>query len=254
MPDIHLCEIIDNTQLTEAIFSITVISSKLSGESAPGQFLHVKCGEKRVLRRPISICSVRGDQVQFIFEVKGEGTKWLSRRIKGTKLNILGPLGNGFELPDDKFIIVGGGLGSPPMLFAAQAAKTKPAAILGFREKNRIILTCEFKAACDEVYITTEDGSSGIHGFVTDPLEKLIKKGGYKAVLSCGQMAMQKAVAEICAGCGIPCQVSLEERMGCGIGACLVCACETKKDGIIQMSRACKDGPVFDADKVVWKA
>jgi len=252
MPDVFLCEITYNTVLTDAVFSITVTCPELARESVAGQFLHIKCGQERLLRRPISICSIRGDEVRFVFEVKGEGTRWLSECEKGQRLDILGPLGNGFTMPEGNLIIVGGGVGTPPMLFAAESAKKNVMAVLGFRSKDRVILTNEFKALCDEVYITTDDGSAGIHGMVTGPLEALLKKGGYDAVMSCGQLIMQKAVAELCARYNIPCQVSVEERMGCGVGACLVCACETVTNGVRQMSRACTDGPVFDASEVVW--
>jgi len=265
MPDIYLCEIIESTLLIDNIFSITVKSPELAKESVAGQFLHIKCGEARLLRRPISICNVKDDKVSFVFETKGEGTKWLSMQSAGQVLDILGPLGNGFSMPDEDIIVVGGGVGTPPMLFTAQSAKGNVTAILGFREAKRVILVDEFKAACDEVFITTDDGSVGIHGAVTMPLEKLLKSGKYKAVMTCGQVLMQKAVAELCNRYDVPLQVSLEERMGCGIGACLVCACATLRDTAVEvdktagvtddnvtMSRACIDGPVFNAKDVVW--
>jgi len=254
MADIFFCEITDNTLLTDAVYSVTVSGKKLAEETSPGQFLHIKCGHSRILRRPISVCNVEGDKITFVFEVKGEGTKWLAKRKPGHILNILGPLGNGFKMPDGKLLIVGGGLGTPPMLFAAKSAKQKATAILGFRDKSRIILTDEFKAVCDEVYITTDDGSAGIGGAVTKPLEKLLATGEYKAVLSCGQLLMQKAVAKICEKYNVKSMVSLEERMGCGVGACLVCACAILDNkGEITMSRACMDGPVFNAADVVWQ-
>ena len=253
MPDIYLCEIVDASLLQDNIFSITVESQELVKESVAGQFLHIKCGEARILRRPISICRVCDDLINIIFEVKGEGTRWLSERRRGEKLDILGPLGKGYTLPEGKLIIVGGGLGTPPMLFAAESAKSTVTAILGFRGAERVILVDDFNFVCDKVYITTDDGSVGIHGTVTNPLEVLLKTGEYSAVLACGQILMQKAVAEMCKQYNIDCQVSIEERMGCGVGACLVCACETlNEDGTSNMSRACIDGPVFNASTVVW--
>ena len=253
MPDVYLCEIIDNRLLTDAVFSITVKSRELALESVAGQFLHIKCGEARILRRPISICSIRDDKVNFVFEVKGEGTKWLSDCKSGMKLNILGPLGRGFCMPEGKLIVVGGGVGTPPMLFAAKSAINGVTAILGFRSSDRLILVDEFKAVCDDVLVTTDDGSAGIHDPVTKPLEDLLKTGEYESVMSCGQMLMQKAVKEVCDRYDIKCQISLEERMGCGVGACLVCACATMEGDTIKMSRACLDGPVFDANEVVWE-
>jgi len=273
MPGIFICEITDNVLLTDAVFSVTVACRELASQSVAGQFLHIKCGEARILRRPISICCVRNDEINFIFEVKGEGTRWLSGRCPGDELDVLGPLGNGFSMPKGKLLVVGGGVGTPPMLFAAESAKNAVTAILGFRNKDRVILVDEFKAACEKVYVTTDDGSEGIHGAVTKPLEELLKTGEYESVLTCGQLIMQKAVAVMCEKYVTPCQVSLEERMGCGIGACLVCACLTYKksratpDNTAEtassakdtanentvMSRACKDGPVFDANAIVWE-
>ena len=251
MPDVYFCEIIENSVLTDAVFSITVASNELAHGSAAGKFLHIKCGEARILRRPISICSVKNDNIRFVFEVKGEGTKWLSERQPGEKLDILGPLGNGFKIPEGKLIIVGGGVGTPPMLHVARSVSSTTA-VLGFRNADRVILMDEFEAVCDKVYLTTDDGSAGIHGAVTKPLEELLKSGEFAAVMSCGQLLMQKAVAEVCANHGIPCQVSLEERMGCGIGACLVCACAIMNENGKEMSRACVDGPVYDSSQVVW--
>jgi len=281
MPDVYLCEISNKEILTDAVVSITVSCDELARQSTAGQFLHVKCGEARLLRRPISICSLSGGDIRFVFEVKGEGTRWLSEQFIGERLNILGPLGKGFDIPNGKIIVVGGGVGTPPMLLVAesvnkkatasaglsskQSGKNDVTAILGFRSADRIILTDEFNEICDKVIITTDDGSAGIHGAVTKPLEELLKSGEYSAVMSCGQLRMQKAVADMCAKYNVSCQVSLEERMGCGVGACLVCACATvNSNGTtaqdssgtaiehIEMSRVCIDGPVFCASNVVW--
>ena len=255
MPDVFFCEILDNTRLTDEVYSITVKSRELACESSAGQFLHIKCGEARLLRRPISICNIKSDEVNFVFEAKGEGTGWLSKCRPGQLLDILGPLGNGFQIPDGKIIVIGGGVGTPPMLLTANSAKAAGSdvtAILGFRSLNRVILVDELKSVCEEVIITTDDGSLGIHGAVTKPLEELLKRQKYAAVMSCGQLLMQKAVAEMCKLYNVPCYVSLEERMGCGIGACLVCACATASKGETQMSRVCVDGPVFDSKDVIW--
>ncbi|MCL2821281.1 MAG: dihydroorotate dehydrogenase electron transfer subunit [Oscillospiraceae bacterium] len=266
MSDVFFCEITENKVLTDAVYSMSITCSQIAAKALPGQFLHIKCGHSRILRRPISICNVHNDIITFVFEVKGDGTKWLSQKKPGQSLDILGPLGNGFTIPGGKIIVVGGGVGTPPMLFTAAKATQKPAAVLGFRSADRVILTEEFKAICEKIYITTDDGSYGIHGAVTKPLEELLKTGGYKVVMSCGQLLMQKAVADICAKYNVPSQVSLEERMGCGVGACLVCACATKSNAIesdaldpnaednkITMSRVCADGPVFKSNEVVWQ-
>ncbi|MCL2627351.1 MAG: dihydroorotate dehydrogenase electron transfer subunit [Oscillospiraceae bacterium] len=243
MANVYKCEITENTQLTGEVYSLVFSCEEIAASSYAGQFVHIKCGKERLLRRPISICSVFADCVRVVYEVKGEGTKWLSEQAAGQKLDILGPLGNGFSLPEGKIIIVGGGIGTPPMLYAAKTAHGSVTAILGFRDKSKIILQEEFEKTCDEVIITTDDGSAGIHGFVTQPLEDLLSKGGDNAVLSCGPQIMQDGIIKLCKKYNVPVQVSLEERMACGVGACLVCACEA-----FDMKRVCVDGPVFEVE------
>ena len=286
MPGVYTCGITDIAKLNESVFSISVSCPDIADTARAGQFVNVKCGEGRLLRRPLSICQINGDRVKLVFDTKGEGTKWLSRRAPGQSLDILGPLGNGFPMPPNlprhqslsagaktlpsdppqhpplseidkafpvgKIIVAGGGIGSPPMLFAAESYAGTVTALLGFRDIRKIILKKEFESACDKVYIATDDGSYGIHGTVAAPLEELLENSTYDAVLACGPRAMLSAVAGICKQRETLCLVALEERMGCGIGACVVCACATIKDGVESMSRVCKDGPVFDAQEVVW--
>ena len=252
MPDVYDCVVVSNKRLSDTVFSIVVLCAEIAEAARAGQFVSISCGAGRILRRPVSICRAGNGELEFIFEIKGDGTRWLSERVPGQKLDILGPLGKGFDLPGGRLILVGGGIGAPPMLFAANTVKGAATAILGFRSAANVILFNEFKEICENVVLTTDDGSLGQHGFVTGPLEDLLKNGIYKAVAACGPRPMLSAVAAICARYGTQCQVSLEERMGCGIGACTVCACATKTDGAGRMSRVCKDGPVFDAQDVVW--
>ena len=251
VPDKYICEVVKKEKLADNVFIVTAANVELAAAAGPGQFLHVKCGEARMLRRPISVCCVRGSCFRFAFEVKGEGTQWLSKCEPGQALDILGPLGNGFAFPEGKIIVIGGGIGVPPMLCAAESAIGEVTAVIGFRNKDRIMLMDGFAAVCDEVYVATDDGSFGSYGPVTMPLIKLLEGGGYSAVMACGPHAMLSAVTVLCKLYGVPCQVSLEERMACGVGACLVCACATVSDGIQGMSRVCKDGPVFESGKVV---
>ncbi|MCL2202097.1 MAG: dihydroorotate dehydrogenase electron transfer subunit [Oscillospiraceae bacterium] len=248
----YLCEVVYSEKLAEDIVALTVVNKQLAEKAVAGQFLHIKCGHSRILRRPISICSIRASAIEIVFEIKGEGTRWLSRRKHGSFLDVLGPLGNGYDMPEGKAIVVGGGLGVPPMLFAADSARNDVAAILGFRSHDRVILHKEFEAVCEKVIVTTEDGSYGKKGTAIEPLRALLASGEYSCVMACGAPLMLRAVAQICKELGAPLQVSLEERMGCGVGACLVCACATKIDGEDEMSRVCMDGPVFSADVVNW--
>ena len=253
MPGVYMCEIINRKRLADKVFAVTILCGRLAEQVRAGQFVNIKCGRENLLRRPISICSVKGDELVLVFEVKGKGTRWLSERVPGRKLDIFGPLGNGFCLPSGKVIVVGGGIGVPPMLFAAASAKGVVTAVLGFRNADGIILKDEFRSICDSIYIATEDGSFGTPGTVAGPLSELLVRREYDAVLACGSKAMLGAVASLCARYDKPCQVSLEERMACGVGACVVCACATVSDGVKHMSRVCKDGPVFNADEVEWK-
>ena len=258
MADIYNCKIISKEKLNTQTFMFRISCKSLAEKISPGQFLHIKCKAEHILRRPICVASVDESDIYFVIEIRGAGTRWLCERPIGFTLDILGPLGNGFTLSAGNIIVVGGGVGVPPLLYAARIAsadnKTKCniTAILGFRDKSKIILYNEFSSICSDVIITTDDGSSGIKGFVTEPLRALIKENKIDMVLTCGPRKMMESVAKICSDNKISCRVSLEERMGCGVGACMVCACKTIKNGTEQMSLVCSDGPVFDAQEIVW--
>ena len=252
MAVLELCTIIENKKLNDFAYRLTVEANEMPMLCVPGQFVNIRCGHSRVLRRPISICHVVEDTVSVIYEVRGDGTDWLSRKEQGERLSILGPLGNGFDLSEGKLLVVGGGIGVPPLLYAARQAASSVTAVLGFRDAGRVILTDEFEERCDKVCVTTDDGSVGIKGTVAGAVEECLKAGGYSRVLACGPRVMLKAVSELCSEYNVSCQVSVEERMGCGVGACLVCACKTVEDGTEKMRRVCKDGPVFNSAEVVW--
>ena len=225
--------------------------------AAPGQFVHIKCGDGLLLRRPISVCSCQEDEPEdiltIVFEVRGEGTAWLARRPEGHSLDVLGLLGNGFTMKrEGRYLLVGGGIGVPPMRGCAQYTGGRSTAILGFRSREKAILLDRFREECAKVAVATDDGSLGYHGFV-DALvrQELEADRAYDAVLACGPKPMLKSVAKVAAEFGVPCQVSMEERMGCGVGACLVCA-TPMRDGTVK--HVCKDGPVFNAEEVDWDA
>ena len=252
MSGVYQCRIVEKKRLSDSLFEFSFVNESLAKDSKPGQFLHIRCGEERLLRRPISISDVRGSVLTFVVEARGGGTRWLCEREAGEPLDILGPLGKGFSIPEGDAIVIGGGVGVPPLLYAAKSVRGRVTAILGFRDSHNMMLLDEFEDVCEKVYVTTEDGGHGIQGLATLPLETLLKEGGYKAVMTCGPHPMMSAVAKLCKQHGVPCQASLEERMACGIGACLVCACATKAANKEQISRVCIDGPVFDAGEVLW--
>lgn len=242
----------DKTTLAKGIYSITVKAEQAAHDAHIGQFANISANGF-TLRRPISICEIdkQAGTLRFVFEVRGKGTEEIARVNVGETLDILGPLGNGFRIPEGKRVIaVGGGIGVPPLLGIARSIGELCTAILGFRSYDKIILADEFKAYGADTLICTDDGSVGFHGVVTQQLERELMKDDIGAVCACGPEPMIKAVAKLCMEKDIPCQVSLEQRMGCGVGACVVCSCLTVKNGEEWYSRVCKDGPVFDAKEV----
>ena len=261
MPIQQICTVANMKQLDAVTWWMVLEAGKLVFEHGlrGGQFLHVKCGDGQLLRRPISVAIANWDEpedlVTLIFEVRGEGTKWLSQRKEGDKLDVLGPLGNSFDVSKEgRYLLVGGGIGVPPLIQYAESPKWRSVAVLGFRTKAKAFpnLTSRFEEHCEQTYICTDDGTLGRHGFVDSQVRDILAKdNNFTAILACGPKPMLKSVAAVAAEFGIPCQESREERMGCGVGACLVCAVPMK-DGT--MKHACKDGPVFNAEEVDWDA
>lgn len=242
--------VIKNEEIATGIFDMWVENPTLSSIAKPGQFAHILVPGK-TLRRPISICDADKSCLRLVYQVKGEGTEILSTIKKGEYLDIIAPLGKGFDIKEDKrYCFIGGGIGVPPMLYASKM-KEKPVVITGFRNKDLVILQSDFRKDNCELYLTTDDGTAGEKAFVTDVLKR--KLNDIDEVCACGPSPMLKAIAEICNDANVPCQVSLEERMGCGIGACLVCACAVRKnDGTEDYVHVCKDGPVFDSKEVIF--
>ena len=253
--DVFLCEIIRKKELAPGIFDFVVCCPALASLSEAGQFANIRV-EGKTLRRPISICDVdRGNGLlRFVIEVRGEGTDRLCQLESGQRMDLLAPLGNGFSLPEIKgtALFVGGGIGVPPLLYPAKQYGRGATVILGFRSAAQSILIGDFAAAGCSVQVATDDGSMGHHGFVTDLIQQSLSQQRPDIVYTCGPPLMLKAVAALCEEKNIPCQVSLEERMACGAGACLVCACKTVRDGGTVYRHVCKDGPIFDSREVVW--
>lgn len=237
------CKINRVQEIAPGIFDMCIIAPEIAKTAVPGQFLHIKCTDTLtpLLRRPISICDVYEDKVRFIFECKGEGTRELSLKKEGDIINVLGPLGNGFDIRDKKSILIGGGVGVFPLLMLAKKLPQRPTIVLGFRSSDRIVLKEEFEAVGD-LYIATDDGSFGHHGTVMEIPE--VKNG--EMYYACGPIPMLKAVKYYAEEIEKPAQISMEERMGCGIGACLVCTC--KVDG--HNEKVCQKGPVFWSGEV----
>lgn len=242
-------KLLSNEQIADGIFDMRL---EYGSDEIPvqcGQFAHVYVPGKS-LRRPISVCDVQNGELRLVYQVKGEGTKIMSQMKAGEMVDVLAPLGNGFNIESGKrYALIGGGIGVPPMLNTARQCQS-PLVITGFRNESLVILQDDFKNAGAELILTTDDGSAGVHGFVTDVLKEKI--GEVDEVCACGPTPMLRAIAQVCKEFGKPCQISLEERMACGIGACLVCAVKVRKNGEEIMQHVCKNGPVFNAEEVVF--
>jgi dihydroorotate dehydrogenase electron transfer subunit len=246
----YVASVVENKKIAENVYEITFETQ----ESVPvraGQFGDIAVGGTHLLRRPIAICKVEGDEVTYCYQIKGEGTKELKTMGAGTRVNVLMPLGNGFYVPENeqKVALVGGGVGIFPLISVLReyAGKKEIKAFMGFRNKNAVCGLDEFEKA-DEFVGVTDDGSFGEKMNSVQAFKAALDKGyAPDVVLSCGPTPMLRALKKLVEEKGIACYVSLEERMGCGIGACLVCVCSLTNG---ERARVCKDGPVFNVKDV----
>lgn len=243
------CRLESVRKLAEDVFDFTFECPALAQDARPGQFAQIRL-PGHTLRRPISICGIDKEQgtLRFVFQIRGQGTAELAECEPGDELEILAPLGNGFPIePGRRTLLIGGGIGVPPLLGCAAELGQNAIACLGFRNKAAVILEKDFQAAGARVAIATDDGSYGYHGLVTG----LAEKEEFDVIFACGPSPMLKAAKALAQSRGVPCWLSLEERMACGIGACLGCATPLlREDGSQYFGHVCKDGPVFDSRRV----
>lgn len=252
----ELCPIVYKEELAPGVFSLALQARDIAGASEAGQFVNILCGEYE-LRRPISIAGFQAASgiLRLVFEVRGKGTAWLAQRQEGETLDLVGPLGHGFPLLEKskKAVLVGGGIGTPPLLPLAMHYGANATVITGFRTASAAILQSDFAAVGASAVLCTDDGSAGFHGFTTTALEQRLEAEACDVVYTCGPKPMMQRVAAAAEARGIPCYVSMEERMACGVGACLGCTCKTKAaDGGTHNTRVCTNGPVFDSKEVDW--
>ena len=238
-------EISENIPLTKSVYKMTLLGDT-SDITKPGQFVNIKL-DGLFLRRPISVNDVEGDKLTLIYKVVGKGTEQMSNMVCGETLDILTGLGNGYDISKSgkSPLLIGGGVGVPPLYMLAKRLIEKGedvSVILGFNTKDEIFYEDEFKALGAKVYVTTVDGSYGIKGFVTTPMEAL----DYTYTYTCGPEPMLKAVYKTSKTSG---EYSFEERMGCGFGACMGCSCKT----LYGNKRICKDGPVLLKEEIIWE-
>lgn len=262
MPKQVWAKIIANRRVAPDYFRLVMEAPSLVREILPGQFVHVRVENTYapLLRRPLSIYTWDRESgyIQLLYQTVGVGTDLLSRRRPGEEVDILGPLGKGFswEPELERIALVGGGIGIAPLLGTAQTASRQGkevTSLLGARNSASLVDQGEFAAASESLWLATDDGSLGYPGPVTGLLEELLREGKTDLVLACGPWPMLRAVANISGAYGVRCQVSLEARMGCGLGACRGCAFKAKTPaGEVQYKMVCQDGPVFDAREVSW--
>lgn len=250
-------DLISKEEVIPGVFSLMFIAPEIARAVRPGQFVHILCRDENVnfiLRRPFSIHRVVPGRVfEILFKVVGKGTDALSRLKIHDTVDVIGPLGSGFKFTQDirSALLVSGGLGVAPLLFLAEELIEQDVLVysmLGAQSKDQLLRYLDFKRLSKKSYAATDDGSFGHSGTVVDLLNRTVHQLRPEIIYACGPERMLERIAETADDFGIECQVSLEAKMACGIGACLGCACITK-DGL---KMTCKDGPVFNAKSVVW--
>jgi dihydroorotate dehydrogenase electron transfer subunit len=245
-------KITGNKKIGQQYYRISFHSPDIARSAKPGQFINVKLDNRDdpLLRRPLSIHDAYGSTVELLYAVVGKGTEVLSQKKTGDPLNIIGPLGNGFDEScacAASPVLVAGGMGVAPLYFLAKRLKHKdPLVLVGARNRNELMCVKELKALGLGVYVSTDDGSAGKRGYVTDLLRSM--GCGQVVIYACGPQPMLREISEITHQTAISVQVSLEEHMSCGFGACLGCVVKTTAG----YKRVCKEGPVFDARQIVW--
>ena len=252
-----IAELVSKEMLVDGIYKFAIKANEIASVAKAGQFLEIKVSDttEPFLRRPISIFNIDGENVEFIFQVKGRGTEILSNKKVGDKIDVLGPLGKGnFTVKEySNVAIIGGGIGTYPLYELAKELrnKSKVNMYLGFRDKS--LVTCEedFEAlGLNKLVVTTDDGSYKEKGYAIDFMKKDIEENKVDKIFACGPLPMLRAVKQYAIENNISCEVSLEERMGCGIGACLGCAIQIGTGENARYGHVCKDGPVFNAKDV----
>lgn len=244
-------EVLGQEKLASDVYSLVLHMPEIAAKAAAGQFVSLYSRDgANLLPRPISICEIdrEAGNIRLVYRVVGKGTREFSGLKPGETIEVMGPLGNGFTLKDKRAILIGGGIGIPPMLELAKELNCEKSIVLGFRDETFLL---EEMGKAGDVYIASEDGKTGVQGNVLNAIEEYGIKGDI--IYACGPTPMLKAIREYAFEHHMEAQISLEEKMACGIGACLACVCRsTEVDGHshVHNKRVCKDGPVFDAREV----
>ncbi len=242
-------KILSNTEVGPGVFEMKMTGNALARQAKPGQFVHMRIpANMLLLRRPFGIANVAEDDTLTIYyRVMGKGTSAMTALPNGTTVNVLGPLGQGFSLHAKRPLLVGGGMGLAPLLLLAKQFHGEADVLMGGRNAAELFWEDYFRPHARNLFLTSDDGSRGEKGFVTNLMPHLLSQEAYDCIYTCGPEIMMRGIAKIAAGHKIPCQASLEKRMACGLGACLSCVCDTTKK---ERKKICKDGPVFWAQDV----
>lgn len=244
-------KVVSQETLATDVYSLVLEAPEIASQAIAGQFVSVYTHDgSKMLPRPISLCGIdrEAGTLRLVYRVVGFGTKEFSQLAAGDTVDILGPLGNGFMKSDKKAILIGGGIGIPPMLQLAKELDCEKSVVLGYRDE--IFLNEEFEPYA-QVYMSSEDGQHGVKGNVIDAMKEYGVDGA--VIYACGPTPMLRGIKAYAMGKGIECQISMEEKMACGVGACLACVCKTKdidEHSQVHNRRICKDGPVFYAEEV----
>lgn len=260
MPIKELCQIIDHQKISENFYKLTLVSKYISSHGQPGQFINLRIDNTLdpLLRRPFSLHNLdpQKELFEILYEVVGKGTQLLTQKEIKNQIDVMGPLGKGFDLMSDKkfSFLVAGGMGVAPLLALAKELKKRKKQVfvlIGAKNKKGLFLEPVFQALGCETASITDDGSSGKKGLVTELLTDVLSSNALEEdseIFACGPHPMLKAVAEFALQRKLPAQVSLEEKMACGIGSCMGCVVKTKNN----YKRVCADGPVFKSEEIIW--
>ena len=256
------CEVLAYRRIG-AYHSLTFVAPDMAERAAPGHFVSVAVeGNATLLRRPFSIYSVSrhgpwAGTIEIVFDVAGEGTRWMSGLVKHDVVDLVGPLGRSFPMPQQQVgcLLVGGGYGAAPLLYLAQRlqqANLRVDMIMGAATQDRLFNAIEAKRLATSALFTTDDGSFGTQGRVTDVMERALEANPVGVIYACGPMAMLRAVSEVAKRHRIAVQVAVEEAMACGVGVCMTCVVPYKRDGEVVNVRSCVEGPVLNGRRIQW--
>lgn len=253
-PAIERVAVVSNREIAVGLHAIVLRAPRTAGAICGGQFVHLRISPEETLRRPLSVYRTDGDTIEIVYHVVGRGTARLAAKLPGDEsMDLIGPLGNSWPVPDgcERALIVGGGVGAAPLGMLASELSTRGVAttvLIAAQTRDRLVGEAHFVACGCGVTCSTDDGSYGVEGLVTEPLRDVLDTQHFDVAYICGPEIMQIKAASLTVFNGIPTYVSLERLMACGIGACLSCVVPTT----LGQKRACVDGPIFNAEEVLW--